>query len=1125
MEDIMGKKVFKSLLAFIMMYSLCLSQIPRTYAEEGKVMEEDPLLLSESMNASFDSEEHVHWYTITPSEESIENFTHFRIKLQSQGEVNMTVYSSLENASNDKTFDQYRGYSYLNEPSPIYFPISWTGPYYLKVETYVEEDTEEESTLNATSYTLIYDGVTLPPSNGVIGEECPAELSTKERENGKVILQDLRTIRESLLSGTDNGKKLTALYYKSAPFISSKMLFNKKTRSDMYSNLVTLKALLADTAKQGGSSAYIISANEQEAINSLYKIAHDSVPAPLKQQLEDVTQNVELTSLTNTTVSHVVSKAGLVHNSLSNPSRLIVKVKDGASQSRLKSKVKSYGVKSAASMTENSEQSDNLIVVELNDNEKNFTASSKMTVQQIAKLPEVEFVEPVQTYQSLSADSQYSYQWSLKNQDKENADIGYEQLEKLLSGKNLSPTVIAVADTGVDHTLADLSDRVLVEKGKNFVDRSENTMDDNGHGTHVSSIITANSDNHYSMAGINPYVTILPIKVLDAGGSGDTEQIAYGIMYAADQGAKVLNLSLGGPYSRTIEYAMQYASKKGVTIVAASGNDGMEEVSYPASSKYAISVGSTNRLDIVSDFSNYGKGLDLVAPGSDIPALLPDGNVSYMSGTSMAAPHVTAVAGLLLSRNPNLKPADVEKLLTETAKDVSFDEQDNPYGSEDEYYEEDPGYPIEETVPGYDKVSGWGRLHAYSAVSAVDLSAKVNPVLNNQSKVTGSAKTDSTIKVMSGTKLLGSGSAKSGTFSITIPVQKADQILEVIISNQDASTSIKKIVEKAPNKPYVNKLTNQSTSISGSAVPNLKVTIKNSSRKVIASGTVNDEGDFNIKISKQKEYSTLYVTVLDGYKESSEVKVVVADVIAPTAPKANAISDLSTSITGSAEASSTVTAKVNGKQIAVAKVTSKGQFTLKIKKQKAGSTVVVTAKDAAGNTSKGTNLKVSDKTPPAAPKAKAVSDKSTSISGTAEANAYVIAKVEGKQIATTQTNTKGQFTLEIKKQRAGSTVVVTAKDAAGNISKGTNLKVSDKTAPGTPKVNTVTTKSKSVTGKTEPYAAVTVKAKSKTIGTAKANSKGSFSVKIKTQKSKTILSVTAKDRAGNVSTVKKLIVK
>ncbi|WRP06373.1 Ig-like domain-containing protein [Rossellomorea aquimaris] len=1122
----MGKKVFKSLLVIMMMYSLCLTQVPRTHAEEGKLIEEEALLLSEAKNTSFKPDENVHWYTITPSEESIENFTHFRIKLQSQEEVNLTVYSSLENATNDQTFDQYRAYSYSNDIASVDFPISWTGPYYLKVETYVEETTEEESEVKETSYTLSYDGVSLPPSNGVIGEECPVELSTKERENGKAILQDLRTIRESLLSGTEDGKRLTSLYYKAAPFISSKMIFSKQIRDEVYSDLVTLKGLLADTAKNEEYSSYTISSKEQEAINSLYTIAHDSVPSPLKKQLEDATKNVDITNLTNSSVSQVISKAGLVSNNSTAESRFIVKIKDGKSQSSAMSKMKSYGVKSVDSIAHDESESDDLFVVELNDDKgRNFAASSQTTSQQISKLSEVEFVEPVQTYQALSVDSQYPYQWSLKNNDMASGDIGYEPLKTLLNGKNFDSTVIAVADTGVDHTLADLSDKVLVEKGKNFIDRSDDTMDDNGHGTHVSSIITANSDNHYSISGVNPFVKILPIKVLDSSGSGDTEQIAYGIMYAADHGAQVLNLSLGGPYSRTIEYAMQYASKKGVTIIAASGNDGMEEVSYPASSKYAIAVGSTNRLDIVSDFSNYGKGLDLVAPGSDIPALLPDGNVTYMSGTSMAAPHVAAVAGLLLSQNPNLKQTDVEKLLTETAKDVAFDEQDNPYSSEDEYYDEDPDYPIEEVVPGYDAVSGWGRLNAYSAVSAVELTAKVNPILNNQSKVTGTAKSGSIIKVMSGTKELGSGTAKSGTFSVSIPIQKADQILEMIISSQAAKTSIKKRVEKAPNKPYVNKLTNQSVSISGSAEPNLKVNVKNSSRKIIASGTVNDEGDFSIKIPKQKEYSTLYVTVLDGYKESSEVKVVVADVIAPNAPKANAISDLSTTITGTAEAGSNVTAKVNGRQIAAAKSNTKGQFTLKIKKQKAGSTVSVTAKDAAGNTSKGTNLKVSDKTPPAAPKAKTISDASTAISGTTEANAYVIAKVKGKQIAAIKANTKGQFTLKVKKQKAGSTVTLTAKDTAGNISKGTNLKVSDKTAPSAPIVNTVSSKSKTVSGKTEPYATVTVKSNTKSIGTTKANSKGSFTVKIKTQKVKTVLSVTTKDKAGNVSKARKVTVK
>lgn len=88
-----------------------------------------------------------------------------------------------------------------------------------------------------------------------------------------------------------------------------------------------------------------------------------------------------------------------------------------------------------------------------------------------------------------------------------------------------------------------------------------------------------------------------------------------------------------------LEFALKYAASKNVTIAAASGNDGESELSYPASSKYVMSVGASNRMDMTADFSNYGKGLDITAPGSDIPSLVPNGNVTYMSGTSMATPY------------------------------------------------------------------------------------------------------------------------------------------------------------------------------------------------------------------------------------------------------------------------------------------------------------------------------------------------------------------------------------------------------------------------------------------------------------------------------------------------------
>ncbi|XXM72899.1 S8 family serine peptidase [Lysinibacillus sphaericus] len=1036
----MGKKWFRSLLVFILFFSYSLSEIPMVDAatEEMPVLDAKTLEQSITVEDEFEGKETVHWFKVTPSAEDIGNFTHFRVNLQSQEEVTITVYTSLDKAISNEAFDRYRGYSYADEAASIDFPLAWTGPYYIKAESYPMEEEAEESGVHG-SYSLAYEGVAMPPSYGGTSEECPAELSTKEKENGKAILEDMRTIRDTLLSDNTKGKEWTSLYYKAAPFISAKILFNKKAREEVYTNLDTLKNLLSETADNGKYSSYTISPSEQKAVQSLYKLAYEAVPAAIQKQMDKALNGIDLEKVSGSTVAAMLAKTGLIEASAAGEQKLIVKVKDGHSANKVISKVKSYGTQSVGTL---SAQSSQLLVVDLKDQGKGYHAAAASTEKQIEKLPEVEYVEPVQTYKALSADTSYPYQWSLANPEIETGDIGFDALEKLLQGKQLPSTMIAVVDTGVDHSLADLSDNVVSDKGKNFVDKTADASDDNGHGTHVASIIAAKANNHYSIAGINPFATILPVKVLDASGSGDTEQIAYGIMYAADQGAKVINLSLGGPYSRTIEYALQYASKKGAVIVAASGNDGFEEVSYPASSKYAISVGSTNKLNIVSDFSNYGKGLDLVAPGSEIPALLPDGNVSYMSGTSMAAPHVSAAAGLLLSQKPGLSAGEVEKLLTQTTRDIAFEEQDNPINQyvEDPYEEEYP-YPVEELQPGYDLISGWGSLNALSAYSIGELQVNVNPILNNQKKVTGKAKSGSTVEVMNGSKVLGTASAKSGAFSVTIPVQKTDQILNVTIKGGSAETSIRKVVEKAPDKPKVKRVTNKDSYISGNAAPGLKVTIKNISKKVIASGKVNEEGSFKIKIPVQKAGTVLYASAVDGYKESTEVKLMVADAIPPGAPKVKAVSDKSTAITGTSEAYAFISAKVKGKQIASAKANSKGSFTLKIKKQKAGTTITVTAKDKAGNISKAKSIKVTDKTPPPAPKVSKVTSKSKTVKGKSEAGATITVRAKNKTIGTAKADKKGNFTVKMKQQKKGTNLYLRSKDKSGNISKAKVVKV------------------------------------------------------------------------------------
>ncbi|OXS54353.1 cell wall-associated protease [Bacillus sp. V-88] len=720
------KRKIRSLVALVFVFSLIFSQFSVREAgaeESGVPNEEGTLTIGNPVDGEFADSETVHWYKIDPSEMEIADYTHLRVKLQSESEVNVTIYSSLQNAIDNRAFDRYMSYSYENEPAIIDFPISWVGPYYIKIESYGMEEEyaefEEEMDDMVTPYTISYDGVTLPPSDEAIAEECPAELSTKERENGKSILRDLRTVRETVLAKTENGQDLSALYYKAAPFISSKMVFSKELRDDVYRDLVQLKDLFADVATNGSASSYTITKEDQKAINDLYNHALDSTPEFIKEKIESTGKKVGISNLTSKTVSSILAKAGLSPvKTAGEETRLIVKLKDKKAAATIQGETKSMNVESVSPLKSKDAFFSNMYVVEGKASAASVQAASK----EISQLDEVEFVEPVQQYKALSTDAQYPYQWSLDNKGDNggtpDADIQYEELQELLKDKKLKDTVIAVVDTGVDHTLADLSNAVLKEDGYNFVGRNSDAMDDHGHGTHVSGIIAAEANNHYSMAGINPHAKILPVKVLDASGSGDTEQIAYGIKYAVDHGAQVINLSLGGSYSRVIEYALKYAHDHGVTVVAATGNDGMEGISYPGSSKYVVSVGATNNMDLVSDYSNFGNGIDLVAPGTDIPSLVPDGNVTYMSGTSMATPHVTAVAGLLLSQNDELTPAQVERVLTRTALDISFSEEDNP--GDGYYYEDEYPYPAEMVLPGYDTVSGWGRLDALGAVTGID---------------------------------------------------------------------------------------------------------------------------------------------------------------------------------------------------------------------------------------------------------------------------------------------------------------------------------------------------------------------------------------------------------------------
>ncbi len=228
------------------------------------------------------------------------------------------------------------------------------------------------------------------------------------------------------------------------------------------------------------------------------------------------------------------------------------------------------------------------------------------------------------------------------------------------------------------------------------------------------------------------------------------------------------------------------------------------------------------------------------------------------------------------------------------------------------------------------------------------------------------------------------------------------------------------------------------------------------------------------------------------------------------------VTNKSTTVTGNVEKGYTLSVKAGSKELGTYKAKATGSYKITIKAQTAGTKLKIIAKDQAGIVHDIKDSTVKDVIPPAKPSATTVSDKSTSVSGKAEAGSTVIIKAGNKTLSG-KVSAKGQYTIKITKQKAGAKLILTAKDPANNVSPTQTITVLDKTAPSAPKVNAMTSKSKAVTGKTEANASVTVKVNNKTLGSAKANNKGTFTVNIKAQKKGTTLSVTAKDKANNTS--------
>ncbi|MGZ8480928.1 MAG: S8 family serine peptidase [Candidatus Limnocylindria bacterium] len=258
------------------------------------------------------------------------------------------------------------------------------------------------------------------------------------------------------------------------------------------------------------------------------------------------------------------------------------------------------------------------------------------------------------------------------------------------SAWGLSPggaSIVAVLDTGVQFDHPDLAGRLL--EGHDFVNNDPDATDDNGHGTWVSGIIAANPNEGYGMAGISWNDWILPVKIMNGSGLGDTSDLTSGIIYAADRGATVINMSVGGfPYSQYVQDAVNYAWTKGAVLIGAAGNNRREETFYPASYANVVSVSATQPDDEFSNWSSYGSKVDVSAPGSQVltthcytcAGKESWGTHTKISGTSFATPNVAGVVALIRGRFPSESPAQIVNRLFASVDDMGYPGWDNRYG-------------------------------------------------------------------------------------------------------------------------------------------------------------------------------------------------------------------------------------------------------------------------------------------------------------------------------------------------------------------------------------------------------------------------------------------------------------
>ncbi|WP_338788265.1 S8 family serine peptidase [Metabacillus sp. FJAT-53654] len=423
----------------------------------------------------------------------------------------------------------------------------------------------------------------------------------------------------------------------------------------------------------------------------------------------------------------------------------------------------------------------------------------------------------------------------------------------IMDAQPTNEVVVAVLDTGLDTKHEDLQG-IVAPGGYNFINNSSNIYDLNGHGTAVSGVIAANTNNGKGISGVigNANVKILPLQIAHSDGVIYQEDVLKAIDYAIEKNVDIMNMSFGGTTSSTIEQeAIKHAVDNGITIVASAGNEGNTKYVYPASYEGVISVGAVDESNSIFTFSNRNDNVDIVADGS-VTSTSVNSTYDQWVGTSFSAPIVSGVVSLYKSLDSTLSPNKISGILEYTAVDLG--------------------------KSGKDSIYGYGLINPKASVTyllhPIPSKPKVDQIGDNDVKLTGkSINIGFQIVASVNGKTIGSSKINDdGSFSISIPKQKVGTIIKIILNNNGLESepySLKVIDNTPPAIPNIGKFTNKTTTITGKAEANSTVKINNG-KTVIKSTTASSTGTYYMTISPQNVNTVLSIISTDRAGNNSK---------------------------------------------------------------------------------------------------------------------------------------------------------------------------------------------------------------------------------------------------------------